>query len=225
MPLYLWLDIGSILIPFVFSFHPKLRFNKEWRFVFPGILGSLLVYIIWDVIFTKQGVWGFDPTHLVGIDIVGLPLEEWLFFICIPYACLFTHHCIGVLRPSWKVPSKFLKWVVMSLVLIWALLIIAYPDRLYTLVNFAWAIPLTLITWRLEPELLQRYFLTFGVILLPFLLVNGILTGSGLPDPIVWYNDMENMGIRLGTIPVEDFTYAFTMLLLPLLIAERLRRN
>jgi len=223
MPLYLWLDLGSILIPFAFSFHPRLRFNKEWRYVLPGIFASLLLYIIWDVIFTQQGVWGFDPEHLIGLDIIGLPLEEWLFFICIPYACLFTHHCIGVLRPSWKLPSPALRGLVYFLVFLWGFLVISYPDRLYSLVNFAWAIPLTLIAWKLEPEMLQRFIISYLLILLPFLLVNGVLTGSGLAEPIVWYNDAENLGIRIGTIPIEDFTYAFTMLLFPLLISRRIK--
>ncbi len=223
MPIYLWLDLGSILIPFLFSFHPKLRFDKEWRYVFPGILLSLIVYIIWDIIFTRQGVWGFDPAHLIGMDLFDLPLEEWLFFICIPYACLFTHHCVGIIAPSWKVPKDVMRWLVPILIGIWAILALCYSDRLYTLVNFLWAIPLFWLSWRLEPELLQRFMISYSIILLPFLIVNGVLTGTALANPIVWYNDLENIGVRIGTIPVEDFTYAFTMLLFPLLISERLK--
>ena len=47
----------------------------------------------------------------------------------------------------------------------------------------------------------------------PFLLVNGILTGLlDSVSPPVWYNDSENIGIRLMTIPVEDFFYSFSLL-------------
>ena len=52
--------------------------------------------------------------------------------------------------------------------------------------------------------------------LIPFFIVNGILTGTGIEGNIVWYNDAENLGIRLGTIPVEDSAYAFSMILLNL---------
>ena len=59
----------------------------------------------------------------------------------------------------------------------------------------------------------------------PFFLVNGILTGSGLPEPIVWYNDAENFGLRLGTIPVEDAIYNLGMLLTVVFVGELIQRT
>jgi len=43
--------------------------------------------------------------------------------------------------------------------------------------------------------------------LIPFIIVNGILTGTGIEGEAVLYNDAENLGLRMGTIP---FKTAFT---------------
>jgi lycopene cyclase domain-containing protein len=71
-------------------------------------------------------------------------------------------------------------------------------------------------------KLLQQYFLTFLVMIGPFLIVNGILTGSWIENEVVWYNNNENLGIRVFTIPVEDFVYAFTLILSCLFFTEKL---
>ena len=51
------------------------------------------------------------------------------------------------------------------------------------------------------------------VMLIPFFIVNGILTGSMIENEVVWYNNSENLNIRLFTIPVEDTFYAFSLIL------------
>jgi lycopene cyclase domain-containing protein len=44
------------------------------------------------------------------------------------------------------------------------------------------------------------------------------LTGSGIEGEVVWYNNQENLGARIFTIPIEDSAYAFSMLLFNLTV-------
>ena len=218
--LYLLLNIGSISVPFIFSFHPKLKFYKMWPALGLSIIINMMVFIPWDHVFTINGFWGFDANYLCGISLYELPIEEWLFFICIPYACVFMHHAILVFHKEKQLPVKLTNSISACLFLFFTALVIMYWDRWYSVINFSYGIILlTLVVWK-RNELLRHYYVTFLFMLIPFIIVNGILTGTELEDPIVWYNNIENMGIRLGTIPVEDTTYAFTLILGNLVLTE-----
>ena len=180
------------------------------------------VFIPWDVIFTINGVWGFNSDYFLGFEIFSLPLEEWLFFICIPFACVFTHYALLLYFPNLKLNKVATKAISISLVLILFILALANYEKWYTLVNFSLAIPLTWLVYKYNPQLLKHFFLTFLVMLIPFFIVNGVLTGSWIDNQVVWYNDAENLGIRMGTIPVEDSIYAYSMILMNLYYFEYL---
>ena len=95
--LYFLLDLGAFSMPFLFSFYPRGRFADTWYALFPAIFITGLLFIIWDIAFTKIGVWGFNPKYLLGVSFWGLPIEELLFFAVVPYACLFSYHAAKVL--------------------------------------------------------------------------------------------------------------------------------
>ena len=59
--------------------------------------------------------------------------------------------------------------------------------------------------------------------MIPFLIVNGLLTGSFIEGEVVWYNNAENLGIRLGTIPIEDIVYAFNLLYPGIILIEKFK--
>ena len=218
--LYLLLNLGSVSVPFFYSFHPRLQLHKRFLWIFISILLTMVIFIPWDVIFTLNGIWGFNDTYFLGIKLFSLPLEEWLFFICIPFACVFTHYVLLLYFPNLKVNKITTKKISIVLILLLFILAATNYDKWYTLINFGLAIPLTLVVYKYNTQLLQHFFLTFLVMLIPFFIVNGILTGSFIDNQVVWYNNAENLGIRMGTIPVEDSIYAYTMILCNLFLTE-----
>ena len=97
---YLWVNLAVLSVPFIASFDKRVAFVKEWKAFWPACLLTMAGFIAWDVVFTARGIWGFNPEHLAGIDVLGLPIEEWLFFITVPYACVFTYACFKKYFPQ-----------------------------------------------------------------------------------------------------------------------------
>ena len=65
------------------------------------------------------------------------------------------------------------------------------------------------------------FLVSYAICLIPFLIVNGFLTAI----PVVQYNDMENLGIRIYTIPFEDIFYGMLLVLMNIVIYENLKSN
>lgn len=225
MSLYLFLNIASFLIPFLYSFEKRMKYIRRWKVLFPSLILTAVFFIIWDIIFTQMGVWSFNPRYHSGIEFFGLPIEEWLFFICIPYASLFIHFAFQYFLPNVALSDSVVKKIYWFLMVITIPIVAINYDKWYTFINLSlFVIVLTIAVFKVK-QILNTYFITFLIILIPFLLVNGILTGSFIEEPVVFYNDNENLGIRLGTIPVEDVGYAFTMLLMSLILMKIIDRK
>ncbi|WP_319589551.1 lycopene cyclase domain-containing protein [uncultured Draconibacterium sp.] len=224
MSLYFILLTASGAVPLLLSFDKRLQFYKQWKYVFPSIFLVALVYILFDVNFTNRGIWGFNPEYLSGSYLFSLPLEEILFFIVIPYASIFLHESIREYFPQLELKDKWNRALVLSLIFLCVLLIIFNTDKTYTFYIAAKLAVALLLSLILKSRITHSFFITFIVILIPFLIVNGILTGSYIDGEVVWYNDSENLGLRVFTIPIEDFAYAFSMILYNLLLIEQLKK-
>ena len=224
--LYLILDLGSLSIPILYSiFEKKFHFIQYFKIAVISILLVAIPFLIWDGIFTKNEIWGFNSDYFIGVKIFKMPIEEWLFFFCIPYACLFTHEVLKYYVPNFKLSKSvtvILSFLLMSLVF---LLLIFNFGKWYTTLNFSVFLVLIMYSVKNHIKILQEYYPSFLVILIPFLIVNGILTGSFIDEPVVWYNNAENLGFRIFTIPFEDVFYAFTMLFSVQLIFNFLKKK
>lgn len=223
--LYLAINIFTIIVPFLASFYSKAPFYKKWKFLWIAILAPAILFLVWDEIFTRLGIWGFNERYLTGIVVGKLPLEEVLFFVCIPYACVFSYFALNhLIEKDYLFPHQDL----ISGALIIALLGfgIYYIDKAYTGATFfSLGLFLAYQMLKLKPRYMGRFYIAYLFTLIPFFIVNGILTGSFIEDEVVWYNNAETLGIRIGTIPVEDIFYGMLLILMNITLLEWLEER
>jgi len=223
MWLYSFLLILSVTVPLLLSFDKKLQFYKQWNIVLPSITIVAAFYIICDVYLTKLGVWGFNTQYVLNIFLFDLPIEECLFFIIIPYASIFLHASFILYFPKIQLSNKLTR-IISTIILVGSfLLVMFYFNRIYTAYAFSLLIIALIVSFFDKTGNLNKFYITFLIILIPFLLVNSILTGSFIDQEVVWYNNRENLGIRIFTIPVEDFAYGFSLILFNLLAISVLK--
>ncbi|AFL83495.1 lycopene cyclase domain protein [Belliella baltica DSM 15883] len=221
--LYLLLNLLTISFPLFRSFENRIQYYKNWYALFPGILVTGAFFLIWDHWFTVIGVWEFNPRYILGIYFFELPLEEWLFFLTVPFACVFIYEVLKYFVPK-DIFAAVAKPITFVLIVLFVLIGVLNLDKWYTSVNFiVAAVVLSIHYIVLKTKFLGRFYLTYLVSLIPFLLVNGVLTGSFIDEPVVKYNDMENLSIRLFTIPIEDTVYSMTLLLMTISIYELIK--
>ncbi len=183
-----------------------------------------LLYIVWDIYFTSKGVWHFNENYITGAKLYNLPVEEVLFFFIVPYCCVFIYACIRSYFPELKnkkIADIFLKVLAIALLITG----IIYMNKYYT----SWTFILNGI-FILKIYLFRNYFksfdaasfiISFAICLVPFLIVNGFLTSI----PVVQYNDAENLGIRIYTIPFEDTFYGMLLILMNIVLYEKLKNR
>ena len=208
--------------PLALSFDKKVAFYKNWKYLFPAMIIPAVFYMQWDIYFVSKGVWSFNEKYITGIKLINLPLEEVLFFFIVPYCCVFIYACIRSYFPNLKNKKGadlFLKIIAVGLLITGFI----YLDKYYTGSTFIFTGVFILLLY-----LFRNYFKSFDAIsflvsyaicLIPFLIVNGFLTAI----PVVVYNNAENLGIRIYTIPFEDAIYGMLLLLMNIVIYEKLK--
>jgi len=218
---YLLLMLGTISGPLVLSFFKPVQFVKKWKYLPVPLFITMIYFVIWDSIFTKNGIWSFNEKYILGYKIFLLPIEEWLFFIFVPFACVFIYECTNTFIKKDVLGKHALKINAVILVIISTTAILNL-EKTYTAFNFiSAAVLMAYIQFISKPVWLGRFYFGYLYSLIPFFMVNGILTCL----PVVTYNNAENLGIRITTIPIEDTIYCLLLLLMNVTMYEALKNG
>lgn len=222
---YLLINAITIAYPLAQSYERRIRFLSNWRAILVGIAVAGGIYLAWDELFTTLGIWGFNEDYLVGIYIGKLPLEEYNFFLTVPFACLFIYEVL--IHFIKKDPLYDHHQMITFFFLLCTLFLgVYFYPRLYTSVCFLLtSLLMALQFFVFKFRWMGRFYAGYFVSLVPFLVLNAWLTGAFTQEPIVWYNDLETMGLRIITIPAEDTMYLLSFLFLVTVFYERTKTN
>lgn len=201
---YTLIAVAVFAGPLALSFDSKVHFWTHW----PATLGALaltgVLFLFWDAVAVLRGDWKFPEKWTGRWRFLGLPLGELLFFVAVPYACLFVFEVLRTYVPSTVligVPASFLY----SGALVFVLAAWIFRRHGYTVLALA-SVTVFLTTLALtRPSLAgdSTFLWWLAVCFVAFVIVNGIYTAL----PTIRYNETAIWGLRIGTIPLEDFFY------------------
>ncbi len=205
---YITLDFLILIFPLLLSFKWKFKYYKYYKPLFVSIAIVGLSYIIWDVIVTFRGDWWFNKEYLIGFEIAGLPIEEILFFIVVPYSCIFIYENFAYFIKDKEIFYNKYFYYLISILFLISGLIFYYQD--YTILSLLSCALFFFVANKFYPSILKSRLFWYYIILsfVAFIIFNYLLTST----IIVFYNPEAIWGIRITTIPLEDFFYNFSML-------------
>ena len=64
-----------------------------------SLIPTVVLFTAWDAYAIAQGHWDFDLDHVIGWQVVaGVPIDEVLFFIIVPFASILTLEAVRSAR-------------------------------------------------------------------------------------------------------------------------------
>ena len=216
---YLIFNIVVMAGPLAFGSMKRFYFIDRWKYAFLSIGIVAIPFIIWDALVTNRH-WWFSESYTLDLRLVYLPIEEIMFFITVPFACLFTWEMIKKYISDRNVAfGNMVHILAFSLPLVGILLFLNGKE--YTgLVMFSLFVAI-MADKLLKTNLVnQRCFYWYLTTIIIFTLIfNGYLTARS----VVLYGETYQLGLRVFTIPIEDFGYGISLLFLCTILYEKFK--
>ncbi len=215
MSLYLYINIAIILFPLLLTFEKRIKYYSKIKNLIVTILLISSLFVFWDIFATYRGHWSFNPHYVLGTKFLGIPLEEVLFFITVPFSCIFAYEGIKYYLKDSKLFSTN-KWIPTIIgILFLALAFLSIGGEYTTLALASVGITIIFISnFMIEIFFSKLFWIYIAFTIFVFLIFNYLLTSI----PVVEYSSLAIIGFRVITIPIEDFMFNFSMLTLYLAV-------
>jgi lycopene cyclase domain-containing protein len=205
---YLFFNLLVLLPPLLISIFSDVKTYKNWRALGVAILSVSVPFILWDVWAAANNHWFFSTTYISVPRFWGLPFEEILFFVTVPFAMAFVWDVLAKQIPN-KPVSEVLAGLGLSLISLASfVLLFSHWSRGYTrsaaIATLIAVLVVVLSGWWRR----NRFWWFQAVLFTAFFVTNTFLTAL----PVITYGDGSYIGFRVGTIPLEDFFFNFALI-------------
>jgi lycopene beta-cyclase len=100
--LYAGLLVGCLIVTLPLELIVGARVYRRPRALVIALLPVAAAFVVWDALATRAGWWSFDAGWVLDLPRpLGLPLEEWAFFLVVPTCAVLTLEAVRRLRPDW----------------------------------------------------------------------------------------------------------------------------
>ncbi|BDC17344.1 lycopene cyclase domain-containing protein [Acidianus sp. HS-5] len=207
LPHLAYAEIDSmIFFPTLFL---SLKVKRNYKALLFSIGVTAPIFLVWDFIATWIGSWSFNPKWVLGIYVIDLPIEEVLFFVVTPFATLLIYDFLRT-KVKDKTLNAFSRRNMIIVAVALLLLSVLAIRHSYTFVDLIYASLSIIFVEFLDEDLFKsrNYWIFLLLTYIPFLVFDHFLTSL----PVVIYGHCSIIGIRVFSIPIEDFIYSFSMM-------------
>lgn len=216
-----------LLILFVMSAVTMFLFVKktivfftELKYMIPAIIFSGGIFILLNIRLLEIGIISFNYNFLVGKNLLNLPIEEWLFLLLISLFSFSVYILVNVNLANFEKPNLFLAISVILLLVFgfgaWFSREKLVPFFIFFLLTIYFGYTIFRNRFKMH---LSKFYVSYGIAVVPFFLFKGILYSL----PVIFYNNEHILGIRLFSVPIEEFGFFFLLMLINITIFEYLR--
>lgn len=218
---YLLFNLIVIAGPIACQFNRQIKPISYWRLKLLTSAIVMIPYIVWDVLVTGSH-WWFNAAYTLNFRLLGLPIEEWFFFITVPFGCLLVWETLPQANKATQMKSLRYVRLILYMMLLGGTLIFSMGKQYTGLVLLCFGlVGLTDRLLRVDLLLQPKTYLYLTVVFGLILVFNGYLTAR----PVVLYGEVYQIGYRFFSIPIEDFGYGFTLMLFNAILYEKFRKN
>ena len=219
---YLLLLLIYLVIPVALSLQKKVRFVFRLKYILPAVIFAGAIFVMWDIRFVQMRIWSFNPDYISGIELLRLPVEEWLSFLIIPLSSIYIYEWLKIRFEDFEKPNVFL---IVSLVLLLITGVLAYVFRTRMFSFFTFFLSAIYLGYTVFRNRFKKYYTKFYLALIisfvPFLTVSAMLNSM----PAIIYDSTHIIGINIAGVPLEKVGYLFLLLLINITIYEYLNNR